>query len=93
MTMKEIIALALFCLLVAAGSLAVAGWALVAGEGLTLDTLLLVAICVSLSGLFGLVFLWIAYDAKLLDLIKKPGGASANPAPAAGNPSKTENGE
>lgn len=80
--MKEIYALIGFCGLVVLASLAVLGWAAVSGEGLTLDLLLLAAICLSVATLFGAAGLWFAWDAGLLDKWK----ARLRPAP---NPDKT----
>lgn len=78
--MREVMALILFCALIAVASLGVAGWALVSGEGLTLDVLLLVFICLTLAAVFGFCALWLANDAGLLERFKPARPAEANPA-------------
>ena len=68
--MGEILALALFCLLVAVVSLGVVAWSAVSGPFFTLDNLLLTSICLLLAAVFGFCFLWLARDARLLEWLK-----------------------
>ena len=68
--MREIIALAVFCLLVAAGALAAAVGTAVSGSLFTLDGLLLVSICLLLAAVFGFCFLWLARDVGWLERLK-----------------------
>ncbi|MBI2956200.1 MAG: hypothetical protein HYY26_02685 [Acidobacteria bacterium] len=79
--MREVIALIVFCLLMAVLSLGVIGWSLVFGEGLTLDNLLLLSVCLTLALVFGFCALWLAYDAGLLERLRRraPAAAPANP--------------
>lgn len=79
--MREIIALALFCLLVAVGSLAVAAWTAISGSLFTLDGLLLAAICLLLATVFFFCFLWFARDARLLDWVKARRRVASAPEP------------
>ncbi|HXE74204.1 MAG TPA: hypothetical protein VNN18_01030 [Candidatus Xenobia bacterium] len=84
--MREVLALIGFCALVTLGCLAAAGWAVVSGEGLTLDVLLLVSVCLTLAVVFGFCTLWLAHDAGLLEGLKRRRPAAANP----GNKKKKE---
>jgi hypothetical protein len=77
--MREALALILFCAVVVAGCLGAAGWALISGEGLTLDVLLLVFVCLTLAAVFGFCGLWVAWDAGLLEPLKRRLTAGANP--------------
>lgn len=77
--MREIQALILFCLLIAVACLGAAGWALVSGEGLTLDVLLLVFVCLTLATVFGFCALWVAWGAGLLEPLKRKVIGAANP--------------
>ena len=79
--MREIIALAAFCLLVVLASLVLAAWTALSGSLFTLDGLLLVSICLLLATVFGGCFLWIAYDAGLLHRLR---GRSSTGAAAEG---------
>lgn len=77
--MSEIMALAVFCVLVVVGSLGVAAWTAVSGAFFTLDGLLLVGICLLLATVFGGCFLWIAYDAHWLDRVMRIRSSGAAP--------------
>jgi hypothetical protein len=77
--MREVLALILFCLLIAAACLGAAGWALISGEGLTLDVLLLVFVCLTLATVFGFCALWVAWDAGLVEPLKRRLTSTANP--------------
>jgi hypothetical protein len=77
--MREVYALLGFCGFVVLASFAALVRGLLSGEGLTLDTLLLVAICLSVATLFGGVALWFAWDAGLLDSWKARLQRKANP--------------
>jgi hypothetical protein len=79
--MREVLALILFCLLIAVACLGAAAWALLSGEGLTLDVLLLVFVCLTLTAVFGFCAVWVAWDAGLLEPLKRRMGA-ANPGKA-----------
>lgn len=77
--MREIIALALFCLLVAVGALAVALWTAISGSLFTLDGLLLVSICLLMVTVFAFCFLWLARDAGWLERMKSRRRSPAPP--------------
>jgi hypothetical protein len=77
--MRETIALAALCLLIALASLGIAVWTAVSGSLFTLDGLLLVSICLLLATVFGGCFLWFAYDAGWLKLLKRPSAAGTAP--------------
>ncbi len=77
--MREVWALIGFCALVTLGCLVAAVWAVVSGEGITLDVLLLVSVCLTLAAVFGFCTLWLACDAGLLDALKRRRAAPANP--------------
>jgi len=90
--MREILALALLCLLIALASLGAVVWAvasaaregLLVGEILTLDGLLMVAVALLVSSMFGFCFLWLARDTGLWERIKRRRAAPAaelNPGP------------
>lgn len=76
--MRETLALALFCLLVAVLSFGVVLWVVVdatlegmlLGAVLTLDGLLLIAIGLLIGGMFGFCFLWLMRDARLWEVVK-----------------------
>lgn len=80
--MREIIALALLCLLLALGSLGVLAWAALSGPIFSMDGLLLAAICLTLAAIFGLCFLWLATEARLWELLKsrRAGGSDSKEA-------------
>jgi len=80
--MREILALILFCVVIATACLGAAGWALISGEGLTLDVLLLVFVCLTLATVFGFCALWVAWDAGLLGPLKRRLPGAANPGKA-----------
>ncbi len=91
--MREALALIVFCAVIALTCLGAAAWAVVSGEGITLDVLLLVSVCLTLAAVFGFCTLWLAHDAGLLEGLKRRRAAPANPgkekakppaAPAAG---------
>lgn len=77
--MREIIALALLCLVLALVSLVVLVWAAFSGALFTLDGLLLAAICLTLAAMFGSCFLWLAYDAGWWRLLKSRWQTASNP--------------
>ncbi|MDA2913037.1 hypothetical protein MYX77_03600 [Acidobacteriia bacterium AH_259_A11_L15] len=92
--MREMLALALLCLLLALGSLGIVVWFVVdaALEGmiqsrvLTLDGLLMIAIGLAVSFAFGICFAWTVHDAHLWELVLPRRQAAAQP----GNPSSQE---
>jgi len=88
--MREILALIVFCVLIATACLGAAGWALVSGEGLTLDVLLLVFVCLTLATVFGFCALWVAWDAGLLEPLKHKLARAGNP--SKGQPKKPDTG-
>ncbi|MGH9805356.1 MAG: hypothetical protein ACRD4D_09315 [Candidatus Acidiferrales bacterium] len=77
--MREIIALAVICLLIVLASLGIAAWTAVSGSLFTLDGLLLVSICLMLAAVFGGCFLWLAYDAGWLERLKSRRVAGSSP--------------
>ena len=77
--MREALALVGFCALITLGCVAAAVWAVVSGEGITLDVLLLVFVCLTLAAVFGFCTLWLAHDAGLLEALKRRRAAPANP--------------
>ncbi len=77
--MREALALILFCAVIVAACLGAAAWALISGEGLTLDVLLLVFVCLTLATVFGFCALWVAWDAGLLEPLKRRLTGAANP--------------
>ncbi len=87
--MREVWGLIGFCALVTLGCLVAAVWAVLSGEGITLDVLLLVSVCLTLAAVFGFCTLWLACDAGLLEALKRRRAAPANPGkPAAGGKSE-----
>jgi len=92
--MRETLALALLCLLIALASLGAVVWAVASaaregvlvGEILTLDGLLMISVGLLLSSMFGFCFLWLARDAGLWERVKRRRAA----APVAGNPATLE---
>lgn len=76
---REIIVLALLCLLLALGAFVVLAWAALAGSILTMDGLLLASVCLLLGAIFSFCFLWLARDAHLWDMVKGPRRAPSNP--------------
>ncbi|HEX9764121.1 MAG TPA: hypothetical protein VGA39_02460 [Candidatus Acidoferrales bacterium] len=88
--MREILALILFCVLIAVACLGAAGWALVSGEGLTLDVLLLVFVCLTLATVFGFCALWVAWDAGLLEPLKRRFSPAGNPGREKAKPAASE---
>lgn len=89
--MRETLALALLCLLIAVASLGAVAWAVVdaaregvlVGEILTLDGLLMISVSLLLSVMFGFCFLWLARDTGLWEKVKRrrvAASAPANPA-------------
>lgn len=88
--MRETLALALLCLLIAVASLGAVAWAVaraawegfLVGEILTLDGLLMIAVGLLVSLMFGFCFLWLARDAGLWEAVKRRRAA----APVAANP-------
>ena len=90
--MRETLALALLCLLIALASVGAVVWAvasaaregLLVGEILTLDGLLMIAVGLLVSSMFGFCFLWLARDTGLWERIKRRRAAPAaalNPGP------------
>jgi len=77
--MGEILALALFCLLVAVVSLGVVAWSAISGPFFSLDSLLLTSICLLLAAVFGFCFLWLARDARLLEWLKSRRDQTSQP--------------
>jgi hypothetical protein len=77
--MREIVALAVFCLLIVVACFGMVIWTAVSGELFTLDGLLLVSICLMLAAVFGGCFLWLAYDAGWLERPKLRRGPSSSP--------------
>ncbi len=88
--MRETLALIGFCALVTLICLGAAGWAVVSGEGITLDVLLLVSVCLTLAAVFGFCTLWLAHDAGLLEGLKRRRAAPANPGNKKGEPPAAE---
>ncbi len=84
--MRETLALALLCLLIALASLGAVAWAVaraawegvLVGEILTLDGLLMIAVGLLVSSMFGFCFLWLARDAGWLQRLARR-RAAANP--------------
>lgn len=68
--MREVIALAALCVLVVLACLAAVVNVIVRGTLFTFDGLLLTGVCLLLATMFGLCFLWLAWDAGLLDRFK-----------------------
>lgn len=83
--MREIIALALLCLLLAVGPLAVLAWAAVSGSLFSMDGLLLATICLTLAAVFGFCFLWLARDGGLWEMLKSHRASSSHSKESHGN--------
>ena len=77
--MGEILALALFCLLVAVACLGVVAWTAITGPFFSLDSLLLTSICLLLATVFGFCFLWLARGARLLEWLKSRRDQASKP--------------
>ena len=88
--MRETLALIGFCAVIALACLGAAGWAMVSGEGITLDVLLLVSVCLTLAAVFGFCTLWLAHDAGLLAGLKRRRAAPANPGKKEATPATPE---
>lgn len=88
--MRETLGLALLSLLIAVGSLAAVGWAvlravlrgLFVGEILSLDGLLMIALGLLISSMFGFCALWLAHDAGLLERLRPRRASAKQPASA-----------
>lgn len=78
--MREVIALCLLCLVLALASLGAMVWGALAMPLLSMDGLLLVAVCLTLAVFFGFCFLWLAYEVRLWELVKRHHAAASNPA-------------
>ena len=84
--MRETLALAGLCLLIAVVSLGVMLWAVVdafldhlPSEVFNVDSLLLIAICLFMSTVFGFCAAWIARDAGLWPVVRNRRPASSDP--------------
>lgn len=77
--MREIIAVAVLCLLIVLASLGLTVWTALSGSLFTLDGLLLVSICLLLATVFGGCFLWLAYDAGWLERLRSRRAANTAP--------------
>ena len=55
--MREKLLMAGLCLVVVLASLATVAWSLLSGMGVTMDTLLIISICLLVASIFGLNFL------------------------------------
>lgn len=87
--MREMMALALFCLLMVVVSLGSVAWVVVdtfldglPGEILNLDSLLLILICLLTAVVFGFCFGWLARDLDFRAWVRRK--------PAVGNPKKSD---
>lgn len=78
--MRETIALMLFCFLMVLASLGVLLWAILQGNIFSMDGLLLAAICLLVSSVFGICFVWLAHDTGLGEMLRRPRQASSEPA-------------
>lgn len=78
---REVMGLTLLCLVLAVACLAAMVAGVLAMPLFSLDGLLLVAICLTLSAFFGLCFLWLAYEARLWERFKRPHTATAEKQP------------
>lgn len=78
--MRELIALCLLCLILALASLGAMVWGALAMPLLSMDGLLLVAVCLTLAVFFGFCFLWLAYEARLWELLRSRRTVAAPPA-------------
>lgn len=77
--MREIMGLALFCLVVTLASLGVLVWAVLQGTILSLDGLLLTTVCLLLAAIFGFCFVGLARDARLWDMLRNRGTTASQP--------------
>lgn len=77
--MRELIALCLLCLILALASLGAMVWGALVMPLLSMDGLLLVAVCLTLAVFFGFCFLWLAYEARLWELVKGRHAVASNP--------------
>ena len=69
--MREQLLMAGLCLVVVLASLATVAWSLFSGMGITMDTLLLIGICLLVALIFGLNFLLLLHEAGFLSLGKR----------------------
>ena len=69
--MCEQLLMAGLCLVVVLASLATVAWSLFSGMGVTMDTLLLIGICLLVALIFGLNFLLLLREAGFLSLGKR----------------------
>ncbi len=69
--MREKLLMAGLCLVVVLASLAAVAWSLLSGMGVTLDTLLLISICLLVALIFGLNFLLLLHEAGFLPTGKR----------------------
>lgn len=77
--MREILGLALLCLIVILGAVGVLVRTFFQGTSWTMDRLLLAAVCLLLAGIFGFCFLWLARDAHLWEMLKNRRPIATNP--------------
>lgn len=69
--MREKLLMAGLCLVLVVVSLAAAVWTVLAGLGLTMDTLLLIGICLMIALIFGVNFFSLIREAGLLRIGKR----------------------
>ena len=69
--MREQLLMAGLCLVVVLASLATVAWSLLSGMGVTMDTLLLIGICLLVALIFGLNFLLLLRESGFLSLGKR----------------------
>jgi hypothetical protein len=69
--MREQLLMAGLCLVVVLASLATVAWSLFSGMGITMDTLLLIGICLLVALIFGLNFLLLLHEAGFLPTGKR----------------------
>lgn len=69
--MREQLLMAGLCLVVVLASLATVAWSLFSGMGITMDTLLLIGICLLVALIFGLNFLLLLHEAGFLPTSKR----------------------
>ncbi len=69
--MREKLLMAGLCLVVVLASLATVAWSLLSGMGVTMDTLLIISICLLVASIFGLNFLLLLYEAGFLPTGKR----------------------
>ncbi len=69
--MREQLLTAGLCLVVVLASLATVAWSLLSGMGVTMDTLLLIGICLLVALIFGLNFLLLLHEASFLPTGKR----------------------